>query len=95
MAKLVVKKNLLRLSIKILNNKLPLNNCKSVNIPKNIKKMINIAEKLSKIFEFIRVDLYEINDKIYFGELTFLPEAGINLNIKPEKYNKLIGSYWK
>ena len=55
------KINLLPMKHKIFNNKLPLNNCKSVNIPKNIKKMIDIAENLSKKFEFARVDLYNIN----------------------------------
>ena len=39
--------------------------------------MIKVAETLSKEFPFVRVDLYEINNKIYFGELTFSPAAGI------------------
>ena len=47
--------------------------------PKNLEKMIKIAEELGKDFLFVRVDLYEINDKIYFGELTFTPgNATIN-----------------
>ena len=41
--------------------------------PKNLEKMISIAEELGKEFPFVRVDLYEINGKIYFGELTFTP----------------------
>ena len=51
----------------------------SYDIPKpnNLKKMINIAEQLSKDIPFVRVDLYEIDNKIYFGELTFTPAAGI------------------
>lgn len=44
--------------------------------PKKLKEMIKIAEQLSKEFVFVRVDLYEINGKIYFGELTFTPAAG-------------------
>lgn len=44
--------------------------------PKKLKEMIKIAEKISKEFPFVRVDLYEIDDKIYFGELTFTPAAG-------------------
>ena len=62
-------------------------------IPK-IKEMIDIAESLSKKFEFVRVDLYNINNKIYFGEFTFVPESS-NFNLKPEKYNKYVGNYWK
>ena len=63
--------------------------------PSNYSKMINISEKLSKIFEFVRVDLYEINNKIYFGELTFIPGAAEDSDrLKPDKYDILIGSYW-
>ena len=44
--------------------------------PINLEKMVKIAEDLSKEFEFVRVDLYNANGKIYFGELTFSPAAG-------------------
>lgn len=39
--------------------------------------MLEIAKVLSKDIPFLRVDLYEINGKIYFGELTFTPCAGM------------------
>ena len=45
--------------------------------PKNLSKMIKIAEELSKDIPFVRVDLYEIGDNIYFGEYTLTPGAGI------------------
>ena len=46
--------------------------------PKNLDRMIEIAKTLStKGFPFVRVDLYNINGKIYFSELTFTPAAGI------------------
>lgn len=41
-----------------------------------IKEMIEISEKLSKPFSCVRVDLYYVNNKIYFGELTFTDGAG-------------------
>lgn len=41
--------------------------------PINLDKMIMYAEKLSKDFDFVRVDLYNDNGKIIFGELTFTP----------------------
>tara|TARA_R110000744_G_scaffold32935_6_gene76803 strand:+ start:1021 stop:1887 length:867 start_codon:yes stop_codon:yes gene_type:complete len=44
--------------------------------PKPLEEMITIAKKLSKSFKFIRVDFYVVNDKIYFGELTFYPCNG-------------------
>lgn len=45
--------------------------------PQNYENMLEIAKKLSKGIPFLRVDLYEINNKIYFGELTFSPCAGM------------------
>ena len=38
--------------------------------------MVVLAEKLSSGTDFLRVDLYEINGKVYFSELTFSPGAG-------------------
>jgi len=46
--------------------------------PKSLDKMFDYASKLSKGFPFVRVDLYNINGKIYFGELTFTPYAGLD-----------------
>lgn len=44
--------------------------------PRNLKKMLRIAEQLGSDFDFMRVDLYTVNDKVYFGELTVYPGAG-------------------
>ena len=41
--------------------------------PENLDEMIRIAKILSKDFKFVRVDLYELERKVYFGELTFSP----------------------
>ena len=38
--------------------------------------MINVAATLSKGFPEVRVDLYEVNGKVYFGELTFMTLSG-------------------
>lgn len=45
--------------------------------PSNFYKMIDIARKLSKGYPFLRVDLYNIAGRIYFGELTFYPASGL------------------
>lgn len=50
---------------------------KEFSKPKNFNKMIEIAEKLSEDFQFVRVDLYNVNGTIYFGELTFTPAGGL------------------
>lgn len=45
--------------------------------PKNLDKMIEIAEILSKDFRYVRVDLRAVHDKLYLGEMTFTPFAGV------------------
>ena len=44
--------------------------------PLNYEKMISIAEKLGKGFSQVRIDLYNINGKIYFGEITLYQASG-------------------
>lgn len=44
--------------------------------PENFDKMLEIAARLSKGHPFLRVDLYNQNGKIFFGELTFFPASG-------------------
>ena len=58
--------------------------------PKNYEIMIELAEKLSKGIPFVRVDFYEIEGKLYFGELTFFPGSGLTEFI-PEKYDNILG----
>jgi len=38
--------------------------------------MISFAEKIAKDNKFLRVDFYEVNKKVYFGEITFYPASG-------------------
>ena len=49
-----------------------------VQKPKNLEKMFEFAEILSKGIPFVRVDFYEVDGKIYFGELTFFPSGGFD-----------------
>lgn len=58
--------------------------------PKNYETMIKIAKKLSQQLPFVRVDLYNIDGKIYFGEMTLYP-ANCNYRIRPFKYEKILG----
>ena len=44
--------------------------------PDNFETMIDIASKLSKSLPFARIDLYNIEGKIYFGEITLYPTSG-------------------
>jgi len=65
-----------------------------INSPGNLSKMIKIAEKLSRPFDFVRVDLYNINGKIYFGELTHYPASGMDKFV-PQSFDFRLGKYWK
>lgn len=60
--------------------------------PENYDKMVELAEILSKDIPFVRVDFYEINGHIYFGELTFYPGAGFE-EFTPDKWDKVLGDW--
>lgn len=49
--------------------------------PKCIDEMFEIAGKLSKGIPFVRIDLYQSNNQIYFGEFTFYPSSGFDSNL--------------
>lgn len=74
------------------------NGCKQfpgkVEKPKNYDEMIQIAEILSQGLDFIRVDLYNIDGRIYFGELTCYPSGGSDRFI-PREYDFLFGKKWR
>lgn len=52
--------------------------------PTQYERMVEIANQLSSPFVFVRVDLYEIEGKVYVGELTFTPTAGLGTYKPPE-----------
>lgn len=52
----------------------------TVKKPECIDKMFNLVEALSKPFPFVRVDLYDNDGKIIFGEFTFAPSGGADPN---------------
>ncbi len=56
----------------------------TIEKPKKINKMFEIAEILSRDFPLVRVDLYCENDQIYFGELTFYPQSGFDTDYTVE-----------
>ena len=58
--------------------------------PQNLNKQISIARILSKDIPFSRIDLYEIEGDIYFGEITFYPRSGLG-RFKPSEYNNIFG----
>ena len=60
--------------------------------PQNYEKMIELAEKLGSDMPFVRVDFYEIDGKIFFGELTFSPGGGFE-EFTPVIWDKKLGDW--
>ncbi len=60
--------------------------------PKQMDKMIELAEKLAEGIPQVRVDLYLCNDNIYFGELTFYHNSGLAV-INPQEWDIKLGSW--
>ena len=62
--------------------------------PKNFELMKKLAAKLAEGFAFVRVDFYEIEGRVYFGEMTFTPGAG-NFYYKSDGTDEYLGSLLK
>ena len=58
--------------------------------PENLSEMIEVAKVLCKDFPAVRVDLYSIKGKIYFGELTFFPWSGY-VQYTPDEFDFEMG----
>ena len=63
---------------------------KNVPRPENLEEMIEIAEKIAQGFRQVRVDLYNVKGKIYFGEMTFFACSGMYHWFTPE-FQRMIG----
>lgn len=61
--------------------------------PQNYEEMVEIARKLSADFPHVRVDLYNIDGRIYFGELTFYDGSGY-FHYDPDSFDLEVGSYF-
>ena len=64
---------------------------KPIPKPVHYEEMIRLAESLSQGIPFVRVDFYDVEDKIYFGELTFFPGSGFE-EFTPEIWDERLGS---
>lgn len=60
--------------------------------PKNFEKMIEFSRILSKGTKHLRVDFYEVNGQLYFGELTFFHDSGFG-DIRPIEWDKIMGEW--
>lgn len=78
-------------------NKLPFergypNSDKKLRKPANFDKMVELAQTLSAGIPFVRVDFYDIGERIVFGEMTFSPGGGMEV-FKPKKWDYIWGSW--
>ena len=60
--------------------------------PKTYDEMLILAEKLAFQIPFVRVDFYEVQGRVYFGELTFFPGSGYE-EFTPEEWDKKLGDW--
>ena len=60
--------------------------------PYNYSEMVDIADIIATKINapFVRIDLYNINQKIYFGEITFFPMSGLG-DFRPKEWDKKLG----
>lgn len=63
---------------------------KKIEMPKNLGKMIELAETISHNTVLSRIDLYEIDGQVYFGEITFYPGSGFS-PFTDEKWDYKLG----
>jgi len=63
------------------------------SLPSRFKEMVEIAETLGETLDFARVDLYEVNGRIYVGELTMYPTNG-TAYYRPKRFDYWLGSAW-
>lgn len=61
--------------------------------PENFGKMIEISEKLASELDFLRVDLYDVDGRIFFGEFTLYPASGM-YRYAPLGFERKLGEHW-
>jgi hypothetical protein len=61
--------------------------------PTQLEEMVKLAETIGREFSYVRVDLYELNGAIKFGELTFYPGAGHEV-FNPREWDHKFGQQW-
>lgn len=66
------------------------NGLKPVAKPANLEDMFSICSKIGNQIPFVRIDLYSIQEKVYFGEITFYPASGLGV-FTPKEWNDKLG----
>lgn len=64
-----------------------------IDLPPSFPAMRSVAERLARPFDFVRVDLYTVGERVLVGELTHYPEAG-NKSFDPPEWDARLGRLW-
>lgn len=64
-----------------------------IKMPDNFNQMVEIAEKLSSGMPHVRVDLYNVKGRIFFGEFTFFHGSGLSNFFVPKEWDKIFGDW--
>ena len=67
---------------------------REIEKPENLEEMLQVASTLSEDFPYVRVDLYNADGKVYFGELTFYPWSGY-VQYTPDEWDFRFGEDFK
>lgn len=70
----------------------PPNPEKFLEIPNELHEMISCAEILAEDIPFVRVDFYDSNGRVYFGEITFYPASGFG-KLVPDEWDEILGDW--
>jgi hypothetical protein len=65
---------------------------RKIKKPRNLNLMIQLAERLSEGIIFVRVDFYEVEGNVFFGEMTFFPGSGTE-EFEPQEWDKILGDW--
>lgn len=65
-----------------------------VDRPRHFEKMVEIAKKLSQNVPFVRIDLFEEDNRVYFSEFTLYPGSGY-MPFSPPEYDVIVGNLLK
>ena len=68
------------------------NDLRKISKPEKFDEMVALSKKLSVNIPHVRVDFYEINGKVYFGEMTFYHYSGFT-KFDPEEWDEKFGNY--
>ena len=66
---------------------------KPQTLPSNIEEMLDISKRISRQFSYMRVDLYTLNNRIYFGELTPFHQGAMQ-KFSDKTWDIKLGKMW-